>query len=478
MSEKNHPLARARHWRAGRAGRALLVIAAISALSLGAAAPASAATTSSLRYSTDGGATWTTSATVPAGGTVLVRQWYDNTGSSNETAASLRTTIPSGFSLQGGSTKICLNPSTTNPSSPNASEQTCASSAEGSVWSGSDLQISPSAGFYGESNGSTSGTTSFGRKRYFNLQQCLYYKPSVGDYFTLVNDASNNSFFRSTTNVANTAGASCVGVGSGSSTSYTISGHSGVKSLGLLGNRYVNLHQCTFINQVADDNLTVFNDASGNAAFRSGTNSSNTADATRSCTAGGGNYTLQSGHSGVQVLDLLSNRYLNLHQCVYGSSAVADIFTTATNVSSSASFDAGTNASNTQDTTESCGAGGGSNNFAPRTGDNGVSSFDLLDTTRGAGYVQYALTAPENPSPAACAGTFNGTEGFTQPTSYVSTQSGTIASTGSVTVDFSALSDPCPTDPIPSVDPAVGAGLVATAAAGYVLYRRRRHQVA
>ena len=472
MTVQKSPPARHRRWRGGRA---FLVIAILGALSFATASPASAATSSSLRYSTDGGATWSTSATVAAGGTVLVRQWYDNTGSATETAASLRTTVPSGFTLQGGSTKLCLNPSTTNPSSPSAAEQKCANSAEGSVWSGSNLQISPSAGYYGESTGSTSGSAAYGRKRYFNLHQCVYFDSTTVDLLSTFNNAISNTIYRANTNVANTADTteSCAG---GNSFHVLHTGHSGVQALDLLGNRYLNVHQCVWLHSTQGDLYTTATNGANSATFHAGTNTANTANTSESCGGGTAPWAIHTGHSGIQAFDLVGNRYLNLHECGWGNSSSGEQFTVLTDGALSATFRSGSNAGSSPDTTVSCAAG--SSPWSRNTSLSAVGAYDLLDTTRGAGYVQYALAAPASPSPAACAGTFSGTEAFTQDATYQSAQTSTQTSTGNLTVDFSALSDPCPTDPIPAVDPVIGGVIVATAGAGYLLYRQQRTRVA
>lgn len=474
MSMKKHPLAKRRRWRSGRV---LLVAGIVAALSAGALAPtpAGAATSSTLLYSTDGGTTWSSTATVPAGGTVLVRQWYDNDGSAPETAASLRTTVPTGFSLQGGSTRICLNPSTTNPTSPNDTERRCAASNEASVWSGSALQISPSAGFHSESNGSTSGSAVPGRKRYLNLHQCSWFKNTGNvDLTNLFTTVADGSAWDAGTNVSNTANAS-VSCGAGAGDWNVLSSRSAVRAIDLLGNRFLNLHQCGYAwaSGGSDRSTTMIDSA--DTAFSAGTDASGTADGAPSCGAGTTARPPRPGTTGVKALDISANRYLHLHQCVWQSISEADRATSLIDTIGEVPFRAGSTASNSASSTLTCGDGGSV--YVPGTTFDGVASFDLLDTARGRGYAQYALTAPASPSPAACAGAFTGTEAFTQDGTYASTQTPTQTSTGNLTVDFSALSEPCPVDPIPTVDPVVGGALVAVAGAGYLLYRRTRPQL-
>src|SRR6185503_5938263 len=134
-----------------------------------------------LVYSSDGGASWSTTPTVAPGGTLLARLYYANDTTGAIAGAQLATTLPAGFSLVAGSTRVCLNPSTTTPTSPSAAELACNTDAgqsgaiaEGAVWSGSGLTISPTAGLFGQSASDTSGVLAMGKFRYVNLHQCGY----------------------------------------------------------------------------------------------------------------------------------------------------------------------------------------------------------------------------------------------------------------------------------------------------------------
>ena len=114
--------------------------------------------TSNLVFSVDNGATWSANVNAAPGQTVIAREYYDNDTSANITGASVTTSLPSGFSLVAGSTEVCLNPGTTDPTNP-TSELACNTQTggaapndeggpidESSVWSGSNLSISPTAG--------------------------------------------------------------------------------------------------------------------------------------------------------------------------------------------------------------------------------------------------------------------------------------------------------------------------------------------
>jgi hypothetical protein len=139
---------------------------------IASAATVGAAPSITLEYSTDGGTTWSTAPTVSAGGTVLARVYYtnDTTGAIDGTQVS--TSLPSGFVLVPGSTRVCLNPSTTNPTSPDSTELACNTDADqggaiadSAVWSGGTLNISPTAGLFGQSSGATSGVLAMGKTR-------------------------------------------------------------------------------------------------------------------------------------------------------------------------------------------------------------------------------------------------------------------------------------------------------------------------
>jgi hypothetical protein len=453
MLDGSRPLATAR-----RAASAALVTGLLVA-AMGAP-PAGAATSSTLLYSTDGGATWASEVTVAPGGTVQVRQWFDNDGTTSESAASVRTQLPAGFTRQPGSTEVCLNPTTTDPLSPDPSHERCVASLESAVWSGANLQVSPGAGHYGESNASTVGSLAHGRYRYLNLHHCASRNPSATDpNLTHVgfvpSGNSSETVIRPTTNVSNTADPALV---CDRHPNWVAAGGANVlQTFDLLGNRYLNLHECTYSR--TNPNVTVSHFLGPNA----GTNVGNTPNAAPTCTPPGGAWSVEE--SGVQSLDLRSGRYLHLVNCIvarpnpfrYLTRAVAP--RAPTSVSATATPPA-----------SSCQL------ISPITWQiQYPRTLDLVDPTRGAGYVAYTLTAPPAPTPQACeVDPTGGAEEFGQEGSLVSTPSGVRSSMGAITVDWSLLDDPCPTDPIPVVDPLVlGLGAAAGGGALYLRHRRR-----
>ena len=77
---------------------------------------------------------------------------------------SIKTTLPTGFSLVPGTTKNCITPS--------IGEKVCNTDAgqggsikESTVWVGSSLTISPTAGLYNISPDQTIGILETGKKR-------------------------------------------------------------------------------------------------------------------------------------------------------------------------------------------------------------------------------------------------------------------------------------------------------------------------
>jgi hypothetical protein len=451
--------------RAARRGALAFAAAGILATTVGVGT-ASAASSSTLLYSTDGGASWSASVTADPGQTVLVRQWFDNDGAAAETSASVESTIPAGFTLQGGSTEVCLNPSTTDPTAPDASEERCTSANEAAAWTGSDLRLSPSAGHYGESASTTVGELPFGRKRYLNLQQC---QTNTGTRWNTQIVPSQGAM----TEVSNTARTTNQCPSAVSDTA------SGFLALDLLGNRYLNLHQCSYF-QTGDGWVEgVTPNAWAGTGLDAYSNTSNTAAVAQSCGPNGAGYSLSAPRSGFAALDIRNARYVNLMNCQYYAPTPENFFWGAftPNSQNGTALDGNPSASNVAATAPDCGAVASGYQTWNTTG---FVALDLLDLNRGRGYVSYALTAPAAPSAATCASTGNapGTEAFEQEAS-LQTASATTESSGDLAVDWSQLADPCNTAGIPLAHPGVvAAGLVALAGAGFALHRRQGDQVA
>ena len=230
-------------------------------------------------YSTNGGTSWSTSPTVPSSGAMLVRVYYTNDTTSAISGARLTTSLPSGFSLVTGSTRVCLNPSTSTPTNPNSSELVCNTDAaqsgaidEGAVWSGSVLSISPTVGVFGQPIGDTSGVLAMGKTRYVNLEQCAYF----GFNDTLTHFLTEHPYravpYRHERRQHAVATATCGPGGFGFAQQ---AANTATVAMDLLGQRYVNLEQCVYDNGV--DLYTNLLPNTANTQFNTGTNTSNNA---------------------------------------------------------------------------------------------------------------------------------------------------------------------------------------------------------
>src|SRR5690606_2296899 len=203
----------------GRATRATAVIGLCAGLTLSSATLANAApatgegTQSNLLYSVDGGTTWTDTVTAERGQQVLARLFYDTTKDTPVTGTSLTTQIPDGFTYVPGTTRNVLAPGS-DVATGTVGAETKAVAVADSVWTGDNLQVSPSAGFYGESNASQTGILRNGIKRYLNLLQCDFVlRSSTGterDQFRYVTNLGGGNWGAGT-NASNTAdsAASC-----------------------------------------------------------------------------------------------------------------------------------------------------------------------------------------------------------------------------------------------------------------------------
>jgi hypothetical protein len=397
--------------RGGRSGRrrlgrwgAVVGVVALTVLPVAFAGAAGATTIASTEvYSTDGGSSWST--TLPAltnGETVWVRDYFDNQTSVDEPSISVQAAVPAGYTRVGGTTKVCLNPGTTDPTKP-STELVCNTDAgqggainETAVWSGSALTISPSAGIEGQSTSATSGYLLAGRKKYINLDMCSYYNASVNDSFQYaVAGHGSGTVFNAGSTASNTA-ATTPSCGPSSPTGgYPFQpANSGVQNISLLGNQYLNLNQCQYTAAEPDTLTDIITTTPNASKFGAGTHASNQLQTAQLCGVSGDGYTYIAGHSGVQNISLFGNRWLNLEQCSYYESVEG--FDRKMNFISGIigqdPVSAGTMASNTTPSAPTCGSG--QSNYTPDPANNNVGNIDLLDPARAQGYIQWQMTAP------------------------------------------------------------------------------------
>ncbi len=347
-------------------------------------------------FSTDG-ITFTDTITVPQYRTVTERLYFNNTSQTAATGVTISTTVPAGFVLVPSSTKVCLEPAPGEPPVCNTDAGMGGPIIESAVWNGQTLTIAPTAGLYGESVGATSGRLEMGRKQYINLNECTYLNSGVGHFLQTTAYAGG---FATGTNASNTATSSSCGGGGGGFGLVA----QGVRPLPLAGRRYLNLHECNYLANT-NANWINSNGTNGNPAYDAGTNTKNVADTAASCAPGGGLHFLSS--SRIDAFDLRDNRYLNLHECVYYAPKPpgnGDFF--ASNVTAS-TMGAGTNIANTPDSTPICAPGAGV--FSVLSGST-VRVLDLLDETRGTGYVEFQLRANAAPNVYGQTMTMDGNE--------------------------------------------------------------------
>jgi hypothetical protein len=396
---------------------------------------ASASPSSTLVYSVDGGSTWAPNVTASPGQTVYAREYYNNDTDANIADAQVTTTLPSGFTLVAGSTEVCLNPGTTDPTNP-TSELECNTNTgsttapndqggaidEAAVWSGPNLAISPTAGLFGQPTNQTSGPLATGKVKYINLDNCLYIDPAVDTYTTFV-DSVPNPPYDAGTNASDTATtAQCA---SGDSP-YAPQGNP-LQNMDLLGQAWFNFEQCDYDNPNIGDNASYFESPiTGTDASNTDSNPTNSPSATPSCAPSGSGYSMVDENSGIDSMDLLDNQYVNLDDCDYNNSPAhgLDNYTTGVDTSNASGlFDAGTNASNTPQTTNDCGAGNPAG-YEYIAGNGGFQVLNTLDTTRGQGFVQWEMTAP---SPTT-------TTTYTENGQLTGTGTGNPSTTGTITV--------------------------------------------
>jgi hypothetical protein len=442
---------------------------------------AGAATSTDLRYSVDGGATWTTSAVVAPGQEVLVRQWFANTGDDAIDGAVAATVRPDRFDLIPGSTAVCLNPSSTDPSSPDDAELACAASDESSVWSGDQLGVSPSAGHFGFGNGDASGPLAAGRVRYLNLHQCAYESvlPTRTDTWTMITPSEVDPAAASNVAAAPDTAASC-----GTSAAFTfLPARSGVTAFDLFDRRYLALQQCRWVDGGAAGNqraVASYIPGVADASWKTRSTTTNLPGIFDGCeTLPPAGWSLAAPTSGVEAFDLLEDRYVNLVTCLWQSDQEATLSVSLPDVRD-ATADSPETGSSDQPTGDAPTSGA----CPPRPGmvagsgqAHAWKAFDVLDRQRSAGYVTYRLGAPESPTAEECStGLGDGLQPFAQQASLSAPSLATQTSDGQLVVDWNQApgGDPCSGSGVPLADPGVVALLTALGGGAVLACRRVR----
>lgn len=470
------PLARARI--RVRAVVATVVVAALAS-TLGWVAPAAAATSTDLLYSTDG-TTWSSSVTLAPGQAFVVRQWFDNDDPLPVDDASIETELPPGFLPGLWSTSVCLSPNTTDPASPDPTDQRCSASAN-SVWSGSILSVAPSAGHYGVPVTATSGLLAAGRYAYLNLHQgnvdhpCPTQAGSAAGFIPLpfVGLPRLSSGLDASNDVPPGPTSGMAGCGNFNFPA------TGVQSLSLLGNRSIDLYEChwTYPDGRSVDAVVNSSWSQSDPAWVTGTHMTQESNSAPSCGIGGAGSTYQPATSGILTLDIQSGRYLRIAQCRWQTTSSPTTWLTSIIHNDPSAPELGTLTTATAPDTSSyaCANPDPANLVADTTSGatfQGAAAVDLWDVTRARGYVNYLAIAPAEPTAEDCLANL---PPYTQEGRLV-TPGGTDTSTGTITVDWTQLgTEPCPADGGPFLDPEVaGASVGLLAAAAVVAARRPR----
>lgn len=317
-----------------------------------------------LLFSDDGGSTYQDAIIVSPGDHYLMRIYFDNSGNAAGTAAAITATLPAGFSRVGGTTRLCLE--------PGDGERRCSGDAgmggaiaENAVWSGQNLTISPTAGFFGQSPAATSGILEMGKKRYFNLHECQYLGGGDRIFFN-ADPAIAGTGADNTADAAATCAATPL-------PGYAVAS-SRVLPLDLLGFRFLNYHECEY--ELFGDRLFVNADPG-----LAGTSTDNSPELAPVCAGSSGSHNNIPAESQVAALDLLGRRYLNLNECRYqsGGDQFAANATTGNN----------THTSGIPDAAATC--------IPVAIGHNLVAAVnlpvDLLDSARGRGFVEVEVQA-------------------------------------------------------------------------------------
>jgi hypothetical protein len=329
---------------------------------------------------------------------VKVRLYYNNTSDQAITGAQIQDSLPTGFSFVNNTLRNCIQPSLV--------EESCSGALSNSLFSGSNLSVSPVAGLYdansapasgGTATNATSGFLEMGKKRYLNMDSCTYYKSSTDTWFQSWVDRAFNNLYDSAPNVSNTSEVitNC-GPGEGPlATNYSSNVWSTGSSYDMMAKRYLNMHRCTYYYSASDAWFSSFADLKFNLIpdeYDAGTKTSNALDTTPSCGSGTAGYPYTATWSDVNNFSFLGNRYFNIHQCTYYRSVTDTWFTGINNPSFNNQYDSGTNTSNVNNTTVNCGPGNANFVYSPTWSD--LKSLDLSDIRRGKGFIEYQMTAP------------------------------------------------------------------------------------
>jgi uncharacterized repeat protein (TIGR01451 family) len=356
------------------------------------------------QYSLDG-VNFSNSVSAATGQHIWVRLNYNNTGIVSADNVQIQDSIPSGFSLVPGSVV-------------NKYVDANQVSLPDSVFSGSNLTIAPGAGYFGYSTSASTSNLELGRKKYIKNPQCLYYltTPSTQYFYTtnvaitVPNTAVYPGTYGMDPSASNTLDSS-LNCGSGHP-AYPLDTvyNSSVRNTEITGYRYVKYTQCVYWHsQQYTSTYTLGHLRSDGRGVDPV--ATNTLDTSVNCPNPYGNLQYFStpgvnDNLGTVNLDLLGHRYAKYSTCVYhgnNNPPTDRIRYSGILLPSRGDYGAGPTAGNNLNSNLDCPPGGLSYwPLSPAYSNSKV--IDLLDTTRGYGYIQYQMTANQG-TPAGFYGT-------------------------------------------------------------------------
>jgi uncharacterized repeat protein (TIGR01451 family) len=290
------------------------------------------------------------------GGTLPCINYTPFTGSS----------CPSGYTLNGSqceqktakvTSNTCPSGFTDNGGSPPCFASTAAATNTGSI------ALAPTTGYFGTPPNATGPQDlEAGKKHYLQFVEC--FESSAN---TTVNTFNIDSVGRST----NTSATNAPTLIPSCASTQTV-GFSYVQTVILTGNKYLHLVEC--YETLPGSDINTFNINSSNRTSNIAT--SNTSALTPSCIS---NQTINS--SNIRTLQTFENRYLHIVEC-FESTTLGDINTF--NIDSQ-NHTANSAANNNPTLVPECTS---TNNNIIQSA---VQTFDLLDTTRGYGYIEYKI---------------------------------------------------------------------------------------
>jgi hypothetical protein len=327
--------------------------------------------------------------TVANSGTVTQRIYYNNIGDLSGTGASVTSQLPSNFAVT--SLKNCIVPTVL--------EQTCSANiTPSSVLNGSNLlTISPTAGLYDNSGNVASGILEIGKKRYISAKECRYWDANA--------NSSLSSYIVGTTN-SSTPG----GVRTNSPSTCLVDknlanalGYSGTDKEDLytndtLNKRYIDQKVCRYWNVTGNNILSsyinqVSNIGQPGVSAYDYTSGSSYCASLRSVASGLGFTTVPEEYRNPK--DLLGSRFITEAICEYANGSRPLMWSNITGVGN-----LGPAGGILVDNQTICSPyrneavnGGGNYTTIRREKKNIV---DLLDNTRGKGYIEIQMTAPSS----------------------------------------------------------------------------------